>query len=141
MLGKIKSLMMHTSIIGTWSQVWWQVIFHINNLSHIFHLVTDSLVSIWSHIYSIVTTCSEVSDARWVKVLILRSRAVAFKLVELKLVFVRSSTDWPFINMMCSNGSMCFLLNELTIQWLISHLLLWVHLLILISAVILYVTR
>lgn len=131
--------MVHATVVGSSSQIWRQMIFHIYNLSHILHLMSNSLIS--CHIYSILSTGSEVSNAWGVKILILRCWAMSLELIELELIFIWSSTDTSFINMMCANSSMSFLFDELAIQWLISHLLLRVHLLVLISAMILHVTR
>ena len=93
------------------------------------------------HLHAIVAAWSEISDARGVQVLILWSRAVALELVELELVFIGSTTNASFVDMVGSDSTMSFLLNELAIQRLIGHLLLGIHLLIVVSTMILDVTR
>ena len=65
---------------------------------------------------------------------------MTFELIELELIFVGSTTDASLIDVMSSNSTMCLLFDELTVQGLISHLLLRVHLLVSIS-LILYITR
>lgn len=116
------------------------MVFHINDLSHVLHLMTNASL-VRRHLHAIVAAWSEISDAGGVQVLILRSRAVALELVELELVFVGSTTNASFVDMVGSNSTMSFLLNELAIQRLIGHLLLGIHLLIVVSTMILDVTR
>ena len=66
---------------------------------------------------------------------------MTFELIELELIFVRSTTDASFVYMMSSNSTMCLLLDKLTVQRLICHLLLRIHLLIITCAMILHITR
>lgn len=92
------------------------MILHVYNLSHVFHLVADSLITIASHIDTIVASRPEIGDARRVKVLVLWGRAVAFELIELELVLVRRTADASLVDMMRTNRSMCLLFDELSIQ-------------------------
>ena len=116
------------------------MIFHIDDLSHVLHLMTNSSL-VRRHLHAIVATWSKIGDARGVQVLILWSRAVTLELVELELIFVGSTTNASFVDIVSSNSTMSFLLDKLAIQRLICHLLLGIHLLIVISAMILNVTR
>ena len=107
---------MHATIVSSSSQVRWEVVLHVYNLSHVFHLMSNSLVSVGSHIDSVMSARSEVGDTRRVKILVLWGRTMTFELIELELILVRSSTDASLVDVVRSNCPMSFLLNELAVQ-------------------------
>lgn len=92
LLCHIQSLMMHISLIGSSSQITWEMIFYVNDLSHVFHIITHSL----STLAVALPTWSEGSNTVC-KILVFRSRA--FKWVEVELVLVRGPADTPFIDL------------------------------------------
>lgn len=103
---------METSLVSSSSEVWWEMIFNINLLSHIFKSSSDSTVSIpviWSLIWSKLHP--------WAKVLILRSWTLSLYNIKIELIFVRCSTDASLVNL--TNILGC-------IMSMLLHFLLWV---------------
>jgi len=113
------------------------MVLHVDHLSHVLHLVSDSsLIWITGHIHTI-RSWSEIGNTRWVKILVLWCWAVSFELIELELVLVWSPTNTSFVDVVGPDSTMRLLFDELTVQRLVCHLLLRVHLLVCISAVVL----
>ena len=84
---------MHISLISSSPQITWEMVFDVNDLSHVLHIITHSL----STLAVALPTWSEGSNAVC-QVLVFRSRA--FKWVEVELVLVRGSADTPFIDLL-----------------------------------------
>ena len=116
------------------------MVLHVDHLSHILHLVPDSsLIWITGHIHTI-RSWSEIGNTRWVKILVLWCWAMSFELIELELVLVWSPTNTSFVDVVGSNSTMRLLFDKLTIQGLVGHLLLRVHLLVVVSGMGLNIT-
>ena len=86
---------MHITLIRSSSKIGRKMILHVNNLCHVFHLMTHSL------------SLMGISTAAWSKrsdticqILILWSWRVSFESIEIELIFVWCSTDRSFIHLM-----------------------------------------
>lgn len=101
---------MHVPLVRSSSEIRRQVIFHVDHLSHIFHLMAHSL------------TLMTVTSAAWSEgpnaisqVLILRRWAVTFQSIEIKLIFIWCSANGSFVHLMRNHTALiCLLLiNDL----------------------------
>ena len=109
LLGHIKSLMMHISLIRSSSKIRWKMVFHIDYLSHIFHLMTHSL-----SLMAIATSAwSEWSDTVC-QVLVLRCWTVPLECVKIELILIWSTTDWSFIYLMGTHLALFFIIDNLS---------------------------
>lgn len=106
LLCHINSLLMHISILVIWvtSYVSWKMIFHVNNLRHIFNLISKSLYGSSRRVYELESSIvrSKISYSIC-KVLIFRCWALSFNSIQIKLIFIGWATDTPFIIDLWSN--------------------------------------
>ena len=104
---------MHVSLIWSSSEIRRQMIFHINYLSHVFHLMAHSftLMTVAS------TTWSEWPDAIS-QILILRCWAMSFQSIEIKLIFIWCSTNGSFIHLMRNHTALIGLLIIYDLGWI-----------------------
>ena len=85
--------MVHISLVSSSSKIRRQMILNVDDLCHVFHLISHSLSSLTVSL----ATWSERSYPTW-QVLILWGWA--FESIEVELILVRSTTNTPFIDVL-----------------------------------------
>lgn len=95
--------MMHVSLVWPSSKVWWQVIFHVNYLSHVLHLVAHPLTMV-----AVTSTAWPERPDSVRQILVLRGWAVAFHDVKVELVLVWSSTNGSFVHLVRHHYALWF---------------------------------
>ena len=90
--------MVHTPLVSTGSQILWQMILNVNNLRHIFHLMSNSLSGWMIAKMDTAGSRSERANSRR-KILVFRSLTVSFDGVQIELVLVGGPTDASLVSL------------------------------------------
>lgn len=90
--------MVQTTLVCSISQILWQVIFDINNLGHIFHLMAHSLTTMISKMNA-ASSWSKATNA-WRKILILWCLTVALDSIQIELILIWSTTNTSLVYLM-----------------------------------------
>ena len=85
--------MMHISLISSSPKITWEMVYDVNDLSHVLHIIAHSLSSL-----AVALPTWSKGSYSVCQVLVFRGRA--FKWVEVELVLVRGPADAPFIDLL-----------------------------------------
>lgn len=103
--------MVHVPLVSTSSQIIWKMVLNIDNLSHVFHIISHPLATLaipWA-------TGSKLSNVVW-HVLIFWSRTL--QRVEVELILIGSATYTPLVwllgHLVLLTGAVSWIINALS---------------------------